>query len=256
MVVHRTAQRLRVLSPALLSQNNRQLNRPQSLSLTDFEGSLFNRLLCQGSGQHPLTGSPQHQWGFLVSGKPGSRLTACCSGTLAVLFGSGQSPVAGHHYSPRHILPHQERGLGAIGAALSAFVSWVRCPSRNVIRSLALAICVRSSSTNAPLVSLARDGSWGISMVSGISINHWLPTLFPWSSPLANLRLTVFGETLRSFAVSFIEYCITHRLNHGGLIKPVFLGRFLPKVPTLSKCGSMASVGALRPGSDLAVARW
>jgi len=99
MYVHRPAQRLRVLSPALLSQNNRQLNSPQSLSLTDFEGSRFDRWLRQGSGQHPLTGSPQHQWGFSFTQEPGDRLTACCSGVLAVLSErSERFPFAGHHY--------------------------------------------------------------------------------------------------------------------------------------------------------------
>ena len=99
MVSHRRALRLRVLSPVLPSQNNRQSNTPQSLIPTDFEGSRFDRWLRQGSGQHPLTGSPQHQWGFLVNGKPGDRLTACCSGVLAVLSErSERFPFAGHHY--------------------------------------------------------------------------------------------------------------------------------------------------------------
>ena len=75
MVLHRTAQRLQGLLPALQGQNKLQQNNSQELSLTDFEGSRFDRWLRQGSGQHPLTGSPQHQWGFLVSGKPGNRLT-------------------------------------------------------------------------------------------------------------------------------------------------------------------------------------
>jgi hypothetical protein len=59
----------------------------------------------------------------------------------------------------------------------------------------------------------------------------------------------VFGETPRAFAASFIESSIPKRVTHGGLIKPVFLGQFLPKVPKLSKYGSMASVDALWPGS-------
>ena len=233
MCDHRTALRLRVISPVLLSQNNRQLNRPQSLSLTDFEGSRFNRWFRQGSGQHPLTGSPQHQWGFLVSGKPGNRLTACCSGALAVLFGSGQSPVVGHHY---HQGRHQGRGLGAIGAALSACVSWVRWPSRNVIRSLALAICVRSSSTNAPSVPLARAGCGAVAMLSGTSINHWLPCLVPVIKPLVNLRLTVFVETPRAFAASFIEYCIPKRVTHVSNPNPVIMGKYLPNLLMLGKC--------------------
>ena len=255
MYEHRTALRLRVLSPVLLSQNNRQLNRPQSLSLTGFEGSRFDRWLRQGSGQHPLTGSPQHQWGFSFTQEPGDRLTACCSGALAVLFRSGQSPVVGHHYSPRHILLHQERGLGAIGAALSAFVSWLMWPSRNVIRSLALAICVRSSSTNAPSLPLARAGCGAVAMLSGMSINHWLPGLVPVSNPLDNLRLTVFGEIPKAVAASFIESCITQRINHQSYSKPVFSGNSLPRLPMLGKGGSTASVGALRRSSGLPAAQ-
>jgi hypothetical protein len=53
---------------------------------------------------------------------------------------------------------------------------------------------------------------------------------------LVNLRLTVFGEIPKAIAASFIESCITQRVTHGGLTKPVFLGRFLPKVPMLGKC--------------------
>jgi len=244
MLRHRTAQRLQGSIPALLSQNNRQLNRPQSLSPTDFEGSWFDRWLCQGSGQHPLTGSPQDQWGFSFTQWPESRLTACCSGTLAVLCVCGAVRLScpghpshqGRHYSPRHILLSHDRGLDAIGAALSAFVSWLIWPSRNRIRSLASSTCDRSSSTNAPSVAMARAGGGAAAVLSGTSINHWLPGLVPVSNPLANLRLTVFGETPRAFAASFIEYCIPTRVTHGGLTKPVFLGKPLPKVPMLGKC--------------------
>jgi len=233
MYTHRTAQRLRALRLSLQGQNKLQPNNSQELSLTDFEGSRFNRWFRQGSGQHPLTGSPQHQWGFLVSGKPGNRLTACCSGALAVLFGSGQSPVVGHPY---HQGRHQGRGLDAIGAALSAFVSWLIWPSRKVIRSLALAICDRSSSTTAPSVPLARAGCGAVAMLSGTSINHWLPGLVPVSNPLANLRLTVFVEIPKAVAASFIESCITQRVNHQSYSKPVFSGKSLPKVSMLGKC--------------------
>jgi hypothetical protein len=261
MCDHRTALRLRVISPVLLSQNNRQLNRPQSLSPTDFEGSWFNRWLCQGSGQHPLTGSPQDQWGFSFTQWPGSGLTACCSGTLAVLFGSGQSPVAGHHYYQGR---HQGRGLGA-GFSWVAHI-WLICPSRNVIRSLALARSALSWLTNSLLarasallarasLSVARACFGAISAPSGTLITHWLPTFCPVSNPLVNLRLTVFGETPRAFAASFIEYCIPKRVTHVSNPKPVFLGKPLPKVPMLGKCGSTASVGALWRGSGLPAAR-
>ena len=248
MVAHRPAQRLRVLSPALLSQNNRQLNRPQSLSLTDFEGSRFDRWLRQGSGQHPLTGSPQDQWGFSFTQWPGDRLTACCSGVLAVLSGSGQSPVAGHHYSPRHISPchildHQDCdfGLGAGGAGGSALVIWVIWPSRNLIRSVALArsalSCFTSSLSMARAsLSVARACFGAVSASSGTLITHWLPTLCPVSNPLVNLRLTVFVETPRAFAVSFIESCIPKRVTHVGYPNPVIMGKYLPNLLMLGKC--------------------
>ena len=245
MLDHRTALRLQVLHPVLLSQNNRQLNRPQSSWPTDFEGSLFNRLLCQGSGLHPQTGSPQNQWAFSFAQESWNRLAACSSGVLAVLFGSGQSPVVGYHYFQNM----NQGGLCSAGAALSAFVNWLIWPSRNVIRSSAFAIRARSSSTNASLVGLARASSGGPSGASGIWINHWPPTFSPCINPLVNRRLTVFGETPKILAVSFIEYCITQRLTHGGLIKPVILGQLLPRVPKLSKYGAMASVDALWPGS-------
>jgi len=254
MLRHRTAQRLQGSIPALLSQNNRQSNRPQSSGPTDFEGSLFNRELCQGSGQHPLTGSPQDQWAFSFTQWLGSRLTACCSGTLAVLFGSGQSPVAGQHYSPRytsktpcHSLDHLDCffGLGA-GFSWVAHI-WLICPSRNVIRSLALASSALNWSINSlltsPTIPLAKASASAHSLLvmgsmsgSGTLINHWLPTLLPVSNPLVNLRLTVFVETPKAFAASIIESCIPKRVTHGGLTKPVFLGRFLPKVPMLGRC--------------------
>ena len=239
MCDHRTALRLRVLSPVLLSQNNRQLNRPQSLSLTDFEGSLFNRELCQGSGQHPLTGSPQDQWGFSFTQWPGSRLTACCSGTLAVLFGSGQSPGAGQHYSPRHILNHQDCDFG-FGAGGSALANWEIWPSKNLIRSLALARSALSWLTNSLLarasLSVARACFGAVSASSGTLITHWLPTLLPVSNPLVNLRLTVFVETPKAFAALIIESCIPKRVTHVGYPNPVIMGKYLPNLLMLGKC--------------------
>ena len=261
MIQHRTALRLRVSRPVLQRQNKLQQNNSQDLSLTDFEGSRFDRWLRQGSGQHPLTGSPQHQWGFLVSGKPGNRLTACCSGVLAVLSGSGQSPVAGHHYRRQY----QSRtwssrdlvsGFGAgawpgAGAGAwpgpSACVSWLICPSRNVIRSVALARSALNWSTNSLLarasvpqarasVPLARAWPGAVSASSGMLITHWLPTLLPVSNPLVNLRLTVFGETPRAFAVSFIESCIPKRVTHVGYSNLVIMGKYLPNLLMLGKC--------------------
>ena len=268
MLTHRTAQRLRVLSPALQSQNKLQQNKAQELKSSDFEGSRSDRWLRQGSGQHPLAGSPQHQRAFFIAtGRPGERPAACCSGALAVLSGSGQSPGAGHHYSPRHISPchildHQDCdfGLGAGGAGGSALVIWVIWPSRNLIRSVALArsalSCFTSSLSMARAsLSVARACFGAISASSGTLITHWLPTFCPVSNPLVNLRLTVFGETPRAFAASFIEYCIPKRVTHVSNPKPVFLGKPLPKVPMLGKCGPMGSVSALRLGPGRPVAR-
>jgi len=237
MHTHRTAQRLQGSIPALLSQNNRQLNRPQSSGPTDFEGSLFNRELCPGSGLHLQTGSPQNQWAFSFAQRPGDWLAACSSGTRAVLFGSGQSPGAGHHYSPRHISPchildHQDCdfGLGAGGAGGSALVIWVIWPSRNLIRSLALARSAFSCSTSSLLVARAGGSS------SGMSINHLLPTMVPVITPLANLRLMVLGETARAIAASCIESCMTPMVNHHGYSKPLLPVKPLLSLPMLSKC--------------------
>ena len=396
MVMHRTALRLRGLIPVLLSQNTRQLNRPQSSWPTDFEGSLFNRLLCQGSGLHPQTGSPQNQWAFSFAQESWNRLAACSSGVLAVLFGSGQSPVVGyvqylgHHHDFRfrflgnsriscrfgfrgsfnalsltiaravsitmpgslcvsivqrrsinassesalffrnsisscsfvgygpsmssststvtsppelsestisvttcfHIFSveipkcfaaklivicmdstvvhrlllsaylasadfgqfgvdyfqnmNQGDGLGA-GAALSAFVNWLIWPSRNVIRSLALARSAFSCSTSAPSVSRA-------AVSSGMSINHLLSTMVPVSNRLVNLRLMVFGETPRAIAASCIESCMTPMVNHRGYAEPRLSVNPSPSSPRLSKYWLMASVGALRPGAGRPVA--
>ena len=222
MCKHRTALRLRVSSPVLLSQNNRQLNSSQSLSLTDFEGSRFNRWFRQGSGQHPLTGSPQHQWGFLVSGKPGNRLTACCSGALAVLFGSGQSPGAGHHYYQGC---HQGCGLGSAGVTKVLLASCLISLSRNLIRSLASKSCDRSSpsivpsrtpSNGPPDLLRARAAQVPLAISSGMSMYHRLRTLSPVSNPLANLRLIVLGEIFQALAVSFVGSCITQSVTHQG----------------------------------------
>ena len=97
---HRTALRLRVTRPVLQAQNKLQPNKSQELGPFDFEGSWFDRLLHQGSGQLPLAGSPQHQRAFVIARcRPGERPAASCSGALVVLSGSGQSPGAdsGHY---------------------------------------------------------------------------------------------------------------------------------------------------------------
>jgi len=275
MLWHRTAQRLQGLLPTLQGQNKLQQNNSQELSLTDFEGSRFDRWLRQGSGQHPLTGSPQHQWGFLVSGKPGNRLTACCSGALAVLCGCGPVRLScpGHHYhqggsfgtavtfwlslclassknvysckpfSLHHYFQNMNQGgLCSAGAGGSALASWLIWPSRNLIRSLALARSVLSCSTSSLLVARAGGSS------SGMSINHLLPTMIPVITPLANLRLMVLGETARAIAASCIESCMTPMVNHRGYPEPRLLVKPSPSLPRLGKHGSMASVEALRPG--------
>ena len=260
---HRTAQRLRVSSPALQGQNKPQQKKAQELEPSDFEGSRFNRWLCQGSGQHPLAGSPQHQRAFVIATgrRPGEWPAACCSGALAVLFGSGQSPATGHHYRRQY----QSRtwsssdlvsgfGVGAwpgAGAGAwpgpSACVSWLICPSRNVIRSVALARSALNWSTNSLLartsvpqarasVPLARAWPGAVSASSGMLITHWLPTLLPVSNPLVNLRLTVFGETPRAFAVSFIESCIPKRVTHVSYPNLVIMGKYLPNLLMLGKC--------------------
>ncbi len=239
MVMHRTALRLQVLLPVLLSQNNRQLNSSQSSRPTDFEGSLFNRLLRQGSGLHPQTGSPQNQWAFPFAQESWNRLAACSSGVLAVLFGSGQSPVVGHYHLKNfdHNLVNQ-MGFGAGG---SAFVNWLIWPSKNVIRSLLLArsalSCFTSSLSMARAsLSVARVWFGAVSASSGRLITHWLPTFCPVSNPLVNLRLTVFVETPRACAASFIEYCIPKRVTQVGNPKLGLLAHCLPKLPMLSKC--------------------
>ena len=184
---------------------------------------------------------------LVATGRPGEWPAACCSGALAVLFVSGQSPVAGHHY---YLLRHQLRhrwsrdlgaiGAGAIGAGPSACVSWLIWPSKNLIWSLAKARSVLSWLTNSPLarasLSLARAWPGAVSASSGTLITHWLPTLLPVSNPLVNLRLTVFGETPRAFAVSFIESCIPKRVTHVGYPNPVIMGKYLPNLLMLGKC--------------------
>jgi len=237
MFTHRTALRLRVLSPVLRSQNSRQLNSPQSLSLTDFEGSRFNRWFRQGSGQLPLTGSPQHQWGFLVSGEPGNRLTACCSGALAVLFRSGQSPVVGHHC---HQGRHQGRGLGAFRAAAMLMAS-----SLSICWSFCAICCFRYSTRAASLCGGGLIVSWAL---SGTVINHLLLTFLPMSNPLANRLRTVLGEIPKAIAASLIGNSMFPRVAHA-----------VNRMPCLRNRGS-ASVGGSGGGVvDLvggAVARW
>jgi len=225
MTNHRSTLRLRFVRPVLLSQDNLQPNTSQEFWPTDFEGSLFNRLLCQGSGLHPQTGSPQDQWAFSFAQESWNRLAACSSGVLAVLFGSGQSPVTCRHYFQKM---NQGRGLGS-GAALSAFVSWLIWPSKNVIRSLALARSALSCSTSAPSASRACGSS-------GMLINHLLFTMVPVITPLVNLRLMVFGETPRAIAASCIESCMAPMVNHHGYAEPWLSVKPLPKLPMLSKC--------------------
>ena len=233
MLAHRTAQRLRVSDPVLLGQNKLQQNKPQELKSSDFEGSRFDRWLCQGSGQHPLAGSPQDQRAFLFAGRPGEWLAACCSGALAVLSGFGQSPTTGHHYYQSF---HQGRDL----AGFNALVIWLIWPSKNVIRSLALARSSRSCLTNSLSLAMAslleaRPVFSSISTPSGMLINHWLPTFSPVSNPLVNLRLTVFGETPRALAMSFIESCIAKMVTHVGYPNLANLGKNLPSLLILGK---------------------
>ena len=240
MLAHRTAQRLRVSDPVLLGQNKLQQNKPQELKSSDFEGSRFDRWLCQGSGQHPLAGSPQDQRAFLFAGRPGEWLAACCSGALAVLSGFGQSPTTGHHYYQSF---HQGRDL----AGFNALVIWLIWPSKNVIRSVALARSALNWSINSLLarasvpqarasVPLARAWPGAVFASSGTLITHWLPTLLPVSNPLVNLRLTVFGETPRALAASFIESCIPKRVTHVSNLNLGFMGKFLPNLLILGKC--------------------
>jgi hypothetical protein len=56
------------------------------------------------------------------------------------------------------------------------------------------------------------------------------------SNPLVNLRLTVFVETPRACAASFIEYCIPKRVTQVSNPKLGLLAHCLPKLPMLSKC--------------------
>ena len=200
---HRPAQRLRALRLSLQSQNKLQQNNSQELKPSDFEGSRFNRWLCQGSGQHPLTGSPQHQWGFLVSGKTWSRLTACCSGTLAVLFGSGQSPVVGRHYYQGR---HQGRGLGAARA-----VCMVMASSLSICWSFSAICCFRYSTR---VVSLSGGGLLAFWALSGTVIYHLLPTLLPVSNPLAKRLRTVLADIPKAIAASLISNSIFPRVTH------------------------------------------
>ena len=202
MLEHRTAQRLRVLHPVLQGQNKLQLKKAQELESSDFEGSRFDRWFCQGSGQHPLAGSPQDPRTFSF------------------------------YYQSFH----QGRDL----AGFNALVIWLIWPSKNVIRSLALARSSRSCLTNS--LSLARASLLeamsvfsSVSTPSGTLINHWLPTFSPVSNPLVNLRLTVFGETPRALAMSFIESCIAKMVTHVGYPNLVNLGNNLPSLLILGK---------------------
>ena len=202
MFEHRTAQRLRVLHPVLQGQNKLQLKKAQELESSDFEGSRFDRWFCQGSGQHPLAGSPQ-------------------------------DPRAFSFYYQSF---HQGRDL----AGFNALVIWLIWPSKNVIRSLALARSSRSCLTNSLSLAMASlleamAVFSSISTPSGTLINHWLPTFSPVSNPLFNLRLTVFGETPRALAMSFIESCIANMVTDVGYPNLVNLGNNLPSLLILGK---------------------
>ena len=142
MIQHRTAQRLRVIRPVLQSQNKLQLKKAQELQSSDFEGSRFDRWFCQGSGQHPLAGSPQDPRTFSF------------------------------YYQSFH----QGRDL----AGFNALVIWLIWPSKNVIRSLALARSSRSCLTNSLSLAMAslleaRSGFCGVSSSSGKSIRYLNP---------------------------------------------------------------------------------
>ena len=239
MVKHQSTLRLRVIRPALLSQNNHQTNNRQDLRPIDFEGSLFDRKFRQGSGLHPQTGSPQNQWAVSFSHKPEEPGVVCSSGALAVLSDRRERSPAGHYHLKNfdHNLVNQI-GFGAGG---SAFVNWLIWPSRNVIRSLLLArsalSCFTSSLSMAmSSLSLARAGSGAVFASSGRLITHWLPTFCPVSNPLVALRLTVFVEPPRACAASFIEYCIPKRVTQMSNPKPEVLTHSLPNLPMLSKC--------------------
>ena len=202
MLEHRTAQRLRVLHPVLQGQNKLQLKKAQELKSSDFEGSRFDRWFCQGSGQHPLAGSPQDPRTFSF------------------------------YYQSFH----QGRDL----AGFNALVIWLIWPSKNVIRSLALARSSRSCLTNSLSLAMASlleamSVFSSISTPSGMLINHWLPTFSPVSNPLVNLRLTVFGETPRALAMSFIESCIANMVTHVGYPNLANLGKNLPSLLILGK---------------------
>ena len=206
MVKHRTALRLWASRPVLQRQNKRQQNKPQELKSSDFEGSRFNRWLCQGSGQHPLAGSPQHQRAFFIAtGRPGERFAACCSGVLAVLFGSGQSPGAGHHYSPRHISPchildHQDCdfGLGAGGNWRIISATW---PLKKVISSLS---CLTNS------LSSGSGSGWPWSSISTNNIRRLFCIFFSAFNVPALMALRIVPVwQFRSLAASSIVTCMS-----------------------------------------------
>ena len=213
MVMHRTALRLRGLIPVLLSQNTRQLNRPQSSWPTDFEGSLFNRLLCQGSGLHPQTGSPQNQWAFSFAQESWNRLAACSSGVLAVLFGSGQSPVVGHHYFQNM----NQGGLCSAGADAGASADCInRVCRRSICWSFMASWAVRAS--NMAVVSCVGPGaSAGASDGASAPPTSTLhcPFCLCASRMPALIRLcTVSTEMPRCIAVSLIDKSMGSTVGH------------------------------------------
>ncbi len=223
MVSHRTAQRLRVLDPVLLSHNKRQPKKSQELTPSDFDGSWFDRWLCQGSGQHPLTGSPQHQRAFFIGGRSGERFAACCSGALAVLSGVwGRAPVTGHyHYQ------NLNHGL-VLGAGPSALVNWLTWPSNHLIWSVALARSALSwltSSLSVATISLSLARA--VSTTSGSSssgnttkyLNPPGPVIFSTSYPKVFSRISLRiddalrpsfhpASTIDSLGISLSRACL------------------------------------------------
>ena len=198
---HRPAQRLRVSSPALQGQNKLQQNNSQELKSSDFEGSRFDRWLCQGSGQHPLAGSPQHQRAFVIAtGRPGEWPAACCSGALAVLSErSERFPSAGRHYYQGR---HQGRGLCSADAGASAdCISSVcrRSICWSFMASWAVSVSIR------PLVPCSCPGASAGASAPPISTFHRPSCLCALSaSALIRLR-TVSAEIPRCVAASLID---------------------------------------------------
>lgn len=225
MIKHRSTLRLRVVRPALLSQDNLQKNRPQSSWPTDFEGSLFNRLLCQGSGLHPQTGSPQNQWAFSFAQESWNRLAACSSGVLAVLFGSGQSPVVGHHYFQNM----NQGGLCSAGAGARASADCInRVCRRSICWSFMASWAVRASTTSvSPGASAGGTGGASAAPTSTLQ----MPSCLMLGRAPALIRLrTVSADTPKCIAASLIVKSMVptvgHRLVRSALVARAGCGQF------------------------------